>query len=408
MKYFILIMLFSTLLLSCSGNKKYDNVSSLDKNDDLYVIDIDKIEKEDFINMSDYFKNVEVIILETGDDCLIGAIGTLNVVDDFIVIMDDMTKDVYVFHKDGRFSHKIGSRGGGPGEYENIKSSTVDFDKKEIYLYDSPVSKISKYNMITGDYINSIRIHEEGLSYFYIQYIENKMYVSTVPVNKDKEDSFLLQEVNISTGKSTSAYLRASEYNNSWNRFYLRSEGFFYPDNKGGAKYVQMFMDTVVSIDRGGIKPYLALKTKNWVTKKDIRDLIEAEDNSKENVSYDILFERDMSYNIHRYFESDNMICFRYRNHGTSEFVIYDKNTKKTRVSKEFMDNIVYKGNGFSYHLFAFADSKGVYNYVDTHQMAGFLNIVNFGGLNLNPEVQAKLKNLSDDANPIIFYYERK
>ena len=410
----IFIATFIFICISCSENTKVVNISSISENKDIYVVDIDKIVKEDVINMSDYFKSVTTIILETTDDCLIGEIKTLRVLDDFIVITDSkVTESVFIFDKTGKFLQKIGSKGQGPGEYYSIESSSIDFDKKEIYLLDFYDNQIYKYNIETGVFINSVKISAKGISISHLQYIDNKIYSSACPDLKG-ENSYLLQEVEINTGKQLAAFLKASEYNFGWNDLYDRTEGFFYPNDKGEAKYVQMFMDTIISINKDGIKPYLVIKSKNWITKKDIRDLIESFTKGDSKSTHNILFERNISYCINRYFESGNIIYFQYKNKEENEMpkmevVIYDKETNMARTSEIFKDDLVYKGYRMLFHDFAYADDKGVYNYIESYQIPSFLNnVLSKGELKLSSDVQERLMELSEDSNPIIFYYERK
>ena len=52
--------------------------------------------------------------------------------DDYIVVMDsEITETVLVFDKEGRFLHRIGQIGQGPGEYIDITDSSIDFEKKK-------------------------------------------------------------------------------------------------------------------------------------------------------------------------------------------------------------------------------------------------------------------------------------
>lgn len=403
--YIIFIYLFA---VSCTSMRKNETVSSINGNASLYVIDIDNMSKEKSINYSSYFKDVKTIILETNKDCLINHVGTIRVVDDFIVVMDDeQNGEVFVFNKVGHFLHKIGKVGQGPGEYIYVTSSSIDYDKKEIYLFDISTHCIRKYDIKTGRFISSIHIDEDGYDSSYIQYVSGKLYTS-INSNFKKEGSYLLQEIDIETGEHTNSYMKASEYNKGWTSFFGREEGFFYPDERGHSKYVEMFMDTIVSIDENGVKPYLVVKDKKWITTNDINELIEFKEKNDGLLSQYILFEKKLSYWINRYFETENMICFQFQTGGYMPFVIYDKKTNIVRFSDLFQDDVIDNVNGVSLSLFTFADLNGVYGYVKTSRIPLLLELIHSGRVNPNLDKLDQLKKLSEDSNPVIFYYECK
>lgn len=169
-----------------------------------------------------------------------------------------------------------------------------------------------------------------------------------------------------------------------------------------------MFMDTVISIRNDEIMPYLAIKSKNWITEKDIQDLIEYKIANEGTLSHEILFGRNISYNINHYFDLDNIVYFQYLNSGNMEFVIYNKENNTTRRADFLKDDIVYNGDWFLLPSFAYADSKGVYSYLKTEQIPRFLEIANTGGLNADLDKRDILEKLPEDSNPVIFYYSKK
>lgn len=266
---------------------------------------------------------------------------------------------------------------------------------------------VHKYEIASGKFINSIYIDSDDFKSYFMQYVNGKIYTSTIPYFGN-DDSFLLQEFNASTGNPQASYLNASAYNKGWNDFYSRSDGFFYPNEDGSIKYMQMFMDTVISIRNNDIMPYLVIKSKNWITEKDIQELIEYKTANGETMSHEILFERNISYNIHQYFELGKIVYFQYQNNGNMEFVIYNKENNTTRRADFLKDDIVYDGDWFLLPSFAYADSKGVYSYLKTEQIPRFLEIASAGGLNPNLDKKEIWEELSEDSNPVIFYYSKK
>jgi hypothetical protein len=167
-------------------------------------------------------------------------------------------------------------------------------------------------------------------------------------------------------------------------------------------------MDTIISIGDDGIKPYLVLKAENWISKKDIQELIEYQTHNNGSLSNEILFERNISYNIHNYFEVNNIIGFQYQDRGENKFVVYDMKTNTARISGVLKDDLVYKDNPVMSPTFAFADEKGVYGYAAYWQIPFLLETAHSDQLNISPAEREMLMNLPEDSNPVIFYYECK
>lgn len=404
----ITITLFLSIIISCSSSSKKIDTSTISENNELYIVNIDDTAIEDYIYLSSFFKDVETIILETNDDCLIGEVNSLRVLDNYIIVTDrKIANSIFIFDKKGNFLHKIGQIGQGPGEYINISDSSIDFEKNEIYLLDFASDEVLKYNISSGEFIKSIYLNNSDYDNFYIQYINNKIYASAIPFSKT-ENSFLLQEFDVNTGDVKASYLDAQRYNKGWNSLYTRPDGFFYPSEDGSAKYVQMFMDTVISITDDKLTPYLVVKSNNWIGEKDIRDLLEYRMVNNGDLSNEVLFERNISYNINEYLESNSIIYFSYANNGRSESVVLDKENKTTRRGRFIKDDIVYSGDWVLYPSFIYADSKGFYSYLKPRQIDQFLELAHTDGLSKDLDKLDMLKEIKEDSNPVIFYYLAK
>ncbi|UVO99573.1 hypothetical protein NXV86_06115 [Bacteroides sp. BFG-257] len=165
-------------------------------------------------------------------------------------------------------------------------------------------------------------------------------------------------------------------------------------------------MDTIISIEKESIKPFLAFKAKNWITSKDIDELIKCQEEGNESSFHRILFERDISYNINHYFETESMIGFQYYNNMSMPYVMYDKVTNTVRTTDLFQDDIVFDVDGVILTTFAFSDSKGVYGYVKTDQIQFLLDFLHAGKVKANLDKIDDLRRLTEDSNPVIFYYE--
>ena len=115
-------------------------------------------EKGKAIGFTDVFSAVHYIPLETTNTCLIGGVYQFSEFDDHFFILDQKTKQVFVFNSSGKFLNKIGRQGKGPGEFLYPKQFIINETKHLLYLYDSTQKKIIRYNF-DGSFINEIQVN---------------------------------------------------------------------------------------------------------------------------------------------------------------------------------------------------------------------------------------------------------
>ena len=73
----------------------------------------------------DVFDVVGVVPLETTDECLLGYVSKVEVVDGNYYVLDGQRKAVFVFDGQGTFLRRIGIVGHGHGEYERASDLYV-------------------------------------------------------------------------------------------------------------------------------------------------------------------------------------------------------------------------------------------------------------------------------------------
>ncbi|MFO8234435.1 MAG: 6-bladed beta-propeller [Bacteroidales bacterium] len=113
------------------------------------------VEKDDPVDLylSDISNEVETIILETDDSCLLSHIMKIEYSENSIFIFDFRGPKVLQFSSTGKFIKKIGSKGRGPGEYPNLRTFTIDGQNKLIYFATS--KKLMCYDF-SGTFIREI------------------------------------------------------------------------------------------------------------------------------------------------------------------------------------------------------------------------------------------------------------
>ena len=399
-KLFFLFILF--LFFSCANRQ---TTNSLNENKAHYIIDLDG-KKEQSIPYSSIFKNVQTILLETSQDCLIGSVNELQVFDGCIYLLDRaVAKSLFVFDREGRFIRKIGGLGYGPGEYVQILDFTIDTEKRFIFLQDQ-ATRVHKYRL-DGTYVHSITIQIPRSNSYYIQFYNGRLYASTLAWERNRDD-YMLLEIDPDDGKILSRHLPI-KYNKGWTEAEFMGN-FFMSRLNSPPRYAQLFMDCIVSLDEE-ISSFIELKSKNLVKEKDLENLPEGAMNIIEKLSH---FQGSSKiWHAHSLVENDDFILFKYDS-GLFDFftVVFHKDTETVQIAKNLSNDLVLKQtddpkSGIP-DKFSFSDAHGAYAIVLPFVMNHFLESVRNNQLLPDLDKLDQLKKLDEDSNPVIFFYEYK
>ena len=400
-------IIYLLCVLSCNQDKKI--ISNIGTNTNLHVIDIDKAEKVERMFLSEICYQVKTIILETNDDVLIGNSSYVQVYNDFIFVLDRSTNmGLFAFNKEGAFIRKYGNRGIGPSDYLSINDFTIDTDNDLIYLLDNHVPQILIYQLSTGKYVNKIRLEENRSNYSHIQYNNGKLYTD-IEYWDFSEENYLIQEIDISTGKQKQCFLDTKRYNKNWpGRVERGEESFFYARNQDACKFVHICMDTIISIGKDQIETFAVLREKDWVTSAGLARIID--DNRYDpSLIYWKVKEKGFTFDIHNYAEWKNYIFFRYINDWDKFCVFHNIKTGKTRLVQYLLNDLVHDKTIYQSSFCCF-DEAGLYEIISTRLMDRFIERINTEENFLKKDLDKyeELMNLPEDSNPIIFYYKLK
>ena len=404
-------LIISLFLIACSSSTKenpdvFSRLTTLNDKKDFFVVDIDSARKENILYLSDYFKDVRAIKLEDNEKALIGTISKLIVFDEHLFVLDkSVSKSLFVFNKEGLFIRKFGSVGGGPEEYIKLSDFTIDTDKKIFYLLDPHTQKINSYDIASGKFINSVRIKNDYVRSYHIQFVAGKLYADAY-FPMESENNFLLRNIDLSTGEQDSCWLSTAEYNKGWGELYFNRQSFFIPTNISSAGFNQIFMDMVVSITSEGVSPHLIIKSKDLLTEKDL----EGTKGHSASDRISSLMEIDKIQGINNYLEFDKYVYFNFLKKGTFNTVLFDTNTKTAQISGAFIDDLVYTKdpvNAIS-PRFYFADSNKAYGILQSVDIERFTRLTKNGYLSNAMKLNEDLIKLTEDSNPVIFCYECK
>lgn len=178
---------FSILFFSCKENIQKANIDS----NGVKTITISSIE-ESFQDTS-YFKDPQIIILETLEESLFSEITRMFMDDSTLFIYDRQLNYILMFDISGKYINKIDCKGEGPGEYSQIKDFTIDTIEKQIILLCSPQKQM--YFTYDGVFIKEKR-HRDYYSQLTTD--NNHIYFEKADIG---EKDYQLHILDIKTGK---------------------------------------------------------------------------------------------------------------------------------------------------------------------------------------------------------------
>jgi hypothetical protein len=392
------------MFYSCRQKKTVERAES--KEPALYTIDLDSIKTVDSIKMSSIFGKARAIILEETDYSLIGGISKFQVFDNYVFVLDrNGAKKLFVFDKkNGKYLRQIGSLGQGPGEYIEIRDFCLDVANREVYIYDPGKHRLHKYNMDNGKYVESVNMQHNDRFFHFIMYLNNRIYANILKSDK------LLAELDIETSVYRE-FLNADEYNCGWSESIFMAYSSFFISDLDSPKFVELLMPTVISIDETGLRPYLTVKSKDWVQKSDVN----GDDEQTRSMQFGLdLISKRRAYCIQNYMEFGDYICFDYRR-GFLFFVVFNKKTGEAFQCNKInlKPDLLTAGGAYFSLLFPFTTVKNAYG------LWHYYNANSRTKIQLTEEQIAKdlenreeliktLQSRKDDEFYVIFEYEFK
>lgn len=149
MKHIIPNLLLLALFLSCA-----------EKRDSINAIDYDLIEK---ISIPDIFESIDVVQLETNNDCLISSIHKVIFHDSKYYLLDLKFQTLFCFDSHGKFLFKIFRKGQGPEEYIHLGDFNIDPYNNQLLLLE-PFGGLLLFEP-DGTFIKKIKLPKEIIAY---------------------------------------------------------------------------------------------------------------------------------------------------------------------------------------------------------------------------------------------------
>lgn len=170
MKYFSALLCLS--LFACTNHKDTRMPSDTSG---IEVIHVDVNSVEFSTDISPFLEDdVDIVALETNEECLISAVKKIEFYKNNILISDRTTQKLYRFDSSGKFLNSVGEVGAGPEEYVSLGDFNVVDDL--IYLQDESSDKIVVYSFDS----RFIKVLDHSPIYFKeFVHIGNKLFFVT-------------------------------------------------------------------------------------------------------------------------------------------------------------------------------------------------------------------------------------
>ncbi len=349
------------------------------------------------------FSRTETIFLETNNNCLISKISQIDFFSNKIFILDQDTKNIFVFDARGHFLNKIGSKGKGPGEY--IRPLNFIINKKDSLLkvYDSATRKIISYNFY-GRFIGEIYINKYLSSFGewnngsgYWGYCAGDL---NEDIRKGQKEAVKFIKFTLN-GQEVQTYKGEKVIDN----LYLK-DCYITSQYKDKIYFIEPYSEKIYSFDGEKIAPDYEINFGGkFIPPKALSQIREL--NSKENSSakkVNDIIDNYIFFFI-RFFENDNWIYLFTPFQGTS--TLYNKANKKGLT----FHNNIFKENSYETFFWPLLLSENrLYSAPNPSKLFELLkeSIERKYSAERTSSLRRLLKNVNENDNPIIFIYDIK
>lgn len=379
-KYIFTIVVTWSIMFycSCTYSESVINKAPL-------VLDLDKAQNKGKLNVSQLFEKGKVILLDSCSEALLGEISQVSIVDGNIFVLDrNIAKTVFMFDKTGKFIRRIGGKGIGKGEYISPFEFSIDKSRHHIFVLDRQPRRILEYDYTTGNYINSVSIPQISN---HLLYYSDKLYLDC-PQRGGKN---LIYRTSIK-GEDKDFLLSPEYHNKGWDFALANKDGVFSSRHSDIPMITHLFMDTVFCINKHKLYPYMVIRSKEMMTKDDIRDL-DVDNNPLDLVK---LIKRNKYFNIQTYMDVNDFIFFQMEKDIKLYSFFYDKIQQQLFKYDSLNEDILSDGVNLQMLGFQFGgyDSKGVWFYLFPNQHSQLYHL--------------KYQNNEENFNGAVIYYEYK
>ena len=237
--WYINFLLLVLVFVSCGERNPASNA--------IISFDLSK-STSDTLNVLDKMYPLEVIVLETTDESLLGSVDKLVEANGNYYVLDHMRKCVLVFDGTGKFLYRVGKVGQGPGEYSALSDFIVDektgclyllANSSTVYAYDHVGNFLWK-RKVSDSQLWNIGSYEDG----YVCSTNHLTYISG-------EDAFLLYRFDNGFQEKDRS---VEVYDKQIYSPQLISSPF--QKRNGASYYIDAFFHVIYSLSDGEVVPF--------------------------------------------------------------------------------------------------------------------------------------------------------
>lgn len=152
--------------------------------------------------------NIDIVKLETTETCLVRADAVKLLTEKYILIGDNVSKQIFMFDRQGKFIRTIGKIGRGPGEYVDLYG--FYYRKDSLYIHDRIQTKLISYSIADSGFqerqilppIYSSSITGSNDVLHFITNYSNAFNLISLNLNDGRQTYRLPYDTNISKNKS--------------------------------------------------------------------------------------------------------------------------------------------------------------------------------------------------------------
>ncbi|MCE2436019.1 MAG: 6-bladed beta-propeller, partial [Candidatus Latescibacteria bacterium] len=90
----------------------------------------------------------------------LGRVGSVTIGEDYIIILDNLKKNIEVFDREGSYKWPIGSRGGSVGQYKIPSESAIIPNTGQLLIYDGGTGQTLRFS-IKGEFVGQLKLPEK-------------------------------------------------------------------------------------------------------------------------------------------------------------------------------------------------------------------------------------------------------
>ena len=220
----------------------------------------------------------------------------------------------------------------------------------------------------------------------------------------------LIRLIDESSGKILDQFLNVDEYGKGiLNVFYIFQKAFYMRQN-GNFVYVNPFMDKIIELSKESVSTLFEIKSKDLMPANIIKSAIADDPRS---FRWNLMMKNDKYFEKYDFVEHPNLIKFTINKGEYLHLIVYDKLTKEVSVFPGRRDDLIYTQETDSktpllIPMFGCNAEHGVYYYVNTGEITNLKELAIAGILSPKLDKIEAIKQLEEDANPVILYYEFK